>query len=107
MLLQCCKNSVSQGACKLGMGMGGSCLHGSMLRTVIAVLFMRRSTLNAFAIMRQIARVEGPAALWRGLTPRSLWHAPAGAVCWASYEAMKRVLGVNIVHQHDELVLLE
>ncbi len=68
---------------------------------------MRRGTLNAFRIMRQIARMEGQGALWRGLAPRALWHAPAGAVCWASYEAMKRLLGVNIPHQHDELALLD
>ena len=50
--------------------------------------------------MRQIAAEEGFGALWRGLIPRTLWHAPAGAICWAVYEAMKRGLGVNVQHRH-------
>lgn len=54
-----------------------------------------------FAIMRQIAREEGPGALWRGWQPRMLWHAPAAAICWATYEAMKRILGVNVSHVHS------
>jgi solute carrier family 25 iron transporter 28/37 len=53
-----------------------------------------------FSMMRQIAQQEGPMALWTGWQPRALWHAPAGAVCWATYEAMKRFLGVNITHVH-------
>lgn len=59
-----------------------------------------RKALDVFSIMRQIAREEGAAVLWTGWQPRALWHAPAGAVCWATYEAMKRFLGVNLTHVH-------
>ena len=64
-----------------------------------------RHALNAPALMKQIAREEGFGALWRGMVPRALWHAPAGAICWAVYEAMKRGLGVNVEHSHDFEVL--
>ncbi len=55
--------------------------------------------------MKQIAKQEGFEALWRGVTPRFLWHAPAGAICWAVYEAMKRSLGVSVDHSHAFEVL--
>lgn len=43
-------------------------------------------------VLRRIAREEGAAALWRGVGPRVLFHAPAAAVCWGSYETMKTLL---------------
>ena len=64
-----------------------------------------RHALNAPALMKQIAREEGFCALWRGTVLRALWHAPAGAICWAVYEAMKRGLGINVEHSHDLEVL--
>ncbi len=60
----------------------------------------RRTALNAPALIQQIAAEEGFGCLWRGVIPRTLWHAPAGAICWAVYEAMKRGLGVNVEHSH-------
>lgn len=66
----------------------------------MGILGCRRRAVDVFAIMRHIAREEGPGALWRGWQPRALWHAPAAAICWATYEAMKRFLGVNVSHEH-------
>lgn len=43
-------------------------------------------------VLRRIAEDEGAWALWRGLRPRVLFHVPAAAVCWGSYETMKRLL---------------
>jgi hypothetical protein len=43
-------------------------------------------------VLRRIAREEGAAALWRGVGPRVLFHAPAAAVCWGTYESMKALL---------------
>ncbi|MCL7046514.1 hypothetical protein MKW94_011231 [Papaver nudicaule] len=45
--------------------------------------------------LKQIVAKEGYQALLRGLTPRVLFHAPAAAICWSTYEAMKSFL------QHD------
>ncbi|KAL5727123.1 hypothetical protein ACHQM5_000353 [Ranunculus cassubicifolius] len=53
--------------------------------------FKNSSTLNA---LKQIVAKEGPQALLRGMKPRVLFHAPAAAICWATYEAMKKFLRV-------------
>ncbi len=42
--------------------------------------------------LKLIAQREGPAALWRGLRPRVVFHMPAAAVCWGTYESMKALL---------------
>jgi solute carrier family 25 iron transporter 28/37 len=47
-------------------------------------------------VLRRIAADEGPKALWRGLQPRVLFHIPAAAVCWGSYETMKRMLRAEL-----------
>jgi len=41
------------------------------------------------AALRHIVRAEGTGALFRGLGPRVLFHTPAAAICWSSYEAGK------------------
>mmetsp|Transcript_19636 Transcript_19636/g.35402 ORF Transcript_19636/g.35402 Transcript_19636/m.35402 type:complete len:298 (-) Transcript_19636:173-1066(-) len=46
-------------------------------------------------VLRQIAREEGAAALWRGLWPRVLVNAPSAAICWGTYETMKDLLGLK------------
>ena len=43
--------------------------------------------------MKQISLKEGHAALWAGLRPRVLFHVPAAAITWSSYETMKTLLG--------------
>lgn len=42
--------------------------------------------------LRQIVREEGMQALWQGFKPRVLFHIPAAAVCWGTYETMKNAL---------------
>lgn len=43
-------------------------------------------------VLRRIAAEEGAGALWRGIGPRVLFHAPSAAVCWGTYETMKTLL---------------
>jgi solute carrier family 25 iron transporter 28/37 len=50
---------------------------------------------NAIAVLRRIVAEEGVGALTRGIGPRVLFHIPAGAISWATYEAGKRMLGVS------------
>jgi solute carrier family 25 iron transporter 28/37 len=52
-------------------------------------------TSNMAAAMRAVVAEEGAGALLRGLGPRVLFHIPAGAISWATYEYGKRVLGVS------------
>lgn len=42
--------------------------------------------------IRHIARTEGSRALWAGIRPRVLFHVPAAAITWSSYETMKVLL---------------
>ncbi|THU44511.1 hypothetical protein C4D60_Mb02t08150 [Musa balbisiana] len=49
-------------------------------------------------VMEKIVAKEGPRALLQGLKPRVLFHAPAAAICWSTYEAMKSYLQRN-THQ--------
>uniref|UniRef100_A0A0D6R3X2 Mitochondrial carrier protein n=1 Tax=Araucaria cunninghamii TaxID=56994 RepID=A0A0D6R3X2_ARACU len=51
--------------------------------------FTSSSILNA---AQKIVTKEGPAALLKGLKPRMLFHAPAAAICWSTYEASKSFL---------------
>ncbi|CAM6120370.1 unnamed protein product [Calypogeia fissa] len=41
---------------------------------------------------KQIVRQEGPGALLKGIRPRVLFHTPAAAICWSTYEAGKSFL---------------
>ena len=50
---------------------------------------------NFWVLLRTIAREEGAWALMRGLGPRVLFHIPAGAISWGTYEAGKRMLGIS------------
>ena len=43
-------------------------------------------------VLRRIAADEGGAALWAGLAPRVLFHVPAAAVSWGTYETCKRLM---------------
>lgn len=45
--------------------------------------------------LRLLVTDEGWGALWRGLQPRVLFHVPAAAVCWGTYESVKRLLGAE------------
>ena len=44
-----------------------------------------------FPTLARIAREEGAAALTAGWAPRVLFHVPAAAVCWGTYETCKRL----------------
>lgn len=46
-------------------------------------------------VIRQIVREEGVKALLHGIKPRVMFHIPAAALCWGTYESMKVVLGVG------------
>ena len=43
-------------------------------------------------MLRHIVQTEGPAALWSGLKPRVMFHIPAAAICWGTYESIKKLL---------------
>jgi solute carrier family 25 iron transporter 28/37 len=51
--------------------------------------FMSCSVVDA---VRRIVAEEGLSALLRGLRPRVLFHTPAAAICWSTYEAGKSFL---------------
>ena len=40
-------------------------------------------------VVRTILRKDGYRGLVRGWAPRMLFHAPAAAICWSTYEASK------------------
>jgi solute carrier family 25 iron transporter 28/37 len=52
----------------------------------------RYRTTAVLPVLRRIAREEGAGALWRGWKPRVMFHVPAAAVCWGTYETCKKVL---------------
>ncbi len=43
-------------------------------------------------VLRQIVQTEGAGALWSGLKPRVMFHVPAAAICWGTYESIKKLL---------------
>ncbi|KAL0038343.1 hypothetical protein WJX77_002827 [Trebouxia sp. C0004] len=55
----------------------------------------RYSTTAVRPMLRQIVREEGKRALWSGLKPRCLFHIPAAAICWGTYESAKSLLGAQ------------
>ena len=52
----------------------------------------RYGSTAVWPVLRKIAADEGGAALWAGLAPRVLFHVPAAAVCWGTYETCKRLM---------------
>ncbi|WOL00658.1 mitoferrin-like [Canna indica] len=49
----------------------------------------RFSSSSTGEVIRAIIRRDGYAGLLRGWKPRMLFHAPAAAICWSTYEATK------------------
>lgn len=47
---------------------------------------------SVLAAARSIVKREGPGSLWRGMRARILFHTPAAAICWSTYEAGKTFL---------------
>lgn len=52
----------------------------------------RFSSSSLVDVVTKIIEKEGPRALLRGLKPRVLFHTPAAAICWSTYEASKTFL---------------
>ncbi|KAK6923509.1 Mitochondrial substrate/solute carrier [Dillenia turbinata] len=42
-------------------------------------------------VFRRIVKKDGYSVLMRGWIPRMLFHAPAAAICWSTYEASKNL----------------
>ncbi|KAG7035341.1 Solute carrier family 25 member 40, partial [Cucurbita argyrosperma subsp. argyrosperma] len=40
-------------------------------------------------VIRTILKKDGYGGLMRGWVPRMLFHTPAAAICWSTYEAIK------------------
>lgn len=57
--------------------------------------------LPQFHTMKHIALREGRGALWAGLRPRVLFHIPAAAITWSSYETMKSFLSPEAAQNID------
>jgi solute carrier family 25 iron transporter 28/37 len=55
---------------------------------------------NAFKVARHVIEREGAHALFSGATARVLFHVPAAAICWTTYEFMKRNLGIEVDPEH-------
>ena len=55
---------------------------------------------NAFKVAKHVAGREGLRALFSGATARLLFHIPASAICWTTYEFMKRNLGIEVDPEH-------
>ncbi|CAL9048284.1 unnamed protein product [Musa banksii] len=49
----------------------------------------RFSSSSTSEVIRAIIRRDGYTGLMRGWKPRILFHAPAAAICWSTYEATK------------------
>ena len=43
-------------------------------------------------VVQSLIRKEGMWALWKGIVPRVLFHAPSTAICWAAYEGCKNIV---------------
>lgn len=52
----------------------------------------RYSSGSVIEAARRIINQEGPAALLCGVRARVLFHTPAAAICWSTYEAAKQFL---------------
>ncbi|BAM82520.1 probable mitochondrial iron transporter Mrs3 [Cyanidioschyzon merolae strain 10D] len=50
---------------------------------------------NMWVAFRAVALEEGARGLWAGLVPRMLFHAPAGAIAWTTFELVKRAFGLD------------
>ncbi|PKA67111.1 Mitochondrial adenine nucleotide transporter ADNT1 [Apostasia shenzhenica] len=56
----------------------------------------RFSSSSIMEVIRSVVKRDGYGGLMRGWKPRMLFHAPAAAICWSTYEAAKSFFhGVN------------
>ncbi|MES1910447.1 MAG: hypothetical protein MHM6MM_003039 [Cercozoa sp. M6MM] len=49
-------------------------------------------------------RMHGTRALFTGASARMLYHAPSAALCWTTYETVKRLLGWDMQIDEDDLL---
>jgi len=47
---------------------------------------------NVYRCLTHIGAKEGYAALLKGIGPRVMFHTPAAAICWTTYESLKSYL---------------
>lgn len=52
----------------------------------------RYKTSSSFGVLRKIVSTEGYAALMHGMGPRVMFHVPAAAISWMTYETCKKFL---------------
>ena len=83
----------------LAGGLAGAC--AGLVSTPLDVVKTRIQTqrrgegvqaLTALQVVKQIARTEGPAGFMRGASARVLYFMPSAAICWTTYETVKRLL---------------
>uniref|UniRef100_A0A0D9VSZ9 Mitochondrial carrier protein n=1 Tax=Leersia perrieri TaxID=77586 RepID=A0A0D9VSZ9_9ORYZ len=55
-------------------------------------------------VFRTIIKRDGYAGLMRGWKPRMLFHAPAAAICWSTYEASKSFFERTLTAVHDGIL---
>ena len=48
------------------------------------------TTTSSWQVLRNIVREEGSGALMHGIRPRVLFHIPAAAISWMTYESCKK-----------------
>ena len=54
----------------------------------------KTSSSSSFSVLRNIIQSEGYGALMHGMRPRIMFHAPAAAISWMTYETCKKFLSV-------------
>ena len=74
---------------------GGAADRARPLRRPCARVFLIYRSSAILPVIQDVVRKEGVGALWRGMLPRVLFHAPSTAICWASYEACKSFFGTK------------
>ena len=55
---------------------------------------IKYGTSSTFGMLKNIVKTEGYGALMHGMRPRVLFHAPAAAISWMTYETCKNILQV-------------
>ena len=58
----------------------------------MAAVELRSKVAVQVPVLKQIVQTEGAGALWSGLKPRVMFHVPAAAICWGTYESIKKLL---------------
>ena len=62
------------------------------LQTDGGILGAKHNSSTTFQVLRNVVQTEGFGALMHGIKPRVLFHAPAAAISWVTYETCKEIL---------------